>query len=195
MALAENGELIALRAFSGELAHARELLPTLDALLAEHGWARHSLGALRVDLGPGSFTGLRIGLVTAKVLALALDATLLGVDSCDAAAAASADQAWAAAPFLLALDGRRETLITRRYRRWDEPDEPSFQLCPVAELSDALPCALDAGALSSYGEQLAPLTLHPLAIPDAATLLGVSATELDPRHAVPAYGLSGVRGG
>lgn len=194
VALGEGGEVVALRAFGGDLAHARELLPTLDALLAEQGWARDSLELIRVDLGPGSFTGLRIGLVTAKVLALALETRLLGIDSCDAAAAASAGQPWAAAPFLLALDARRETLITRRYQRWDEPAEASFQLCPIAELPTELPCALDASARASYADRLAPRTLHPLGEPDAATLLRIEARELDPRHAVPSYGLSGVRG-
>lgn len=61
--------------------HGRALVPALQALLAEAGVALKDLDGLVVGLGPGSYTGLRIGLTAAKTLAYALGKPLAGLDS------------------------------------------------------------------------------------------------------------------
>ena len=87
VAIGENGALLDQAHFPEKLVHARELIPTLDRLLLAAGWRPRELDRLVVSIGPGSFTGLRIGLAAAKVLALELQATLIGVDSIDVLAA------------------------------------------------------------------------------------------------------------
>jgi len=70
---------------------ARSLLPTIETALAEHGWRPKELELICVTTGPGSFTGLRIGVVTAKTLAYATGARLVGVHTLTAIAAGVED--------------------------------------------------------------------------------------------------------
>ena len=69
----------------------RALLEDVDALLAAAGASPRDLAALVVGTGPGSFTSTRIGLATARGLALALDLPVAGVSTLDALAAAAED--------------------------------------------------------------------------------------------------------
>ena len=62
------------------LQHAESLLPLIERLLVDCGLRKEAIGRVSVNLGPGSFTGLRIGLATAKGLCQALDLLLVGVD-------------------------------------------------------------------------------------------------------------------
>ncbi len=64
------------------------LLPALSEALEEVGWARGDLDAVAVGVGPGRFTGLRVGLATAKGLAVALRIPLIALDSLRMLAAA-----------------------------------------------------------------------------------------------------------
>lgn len=64
--------------------YSRTILPALLELLAREGWSVQDLALIAVDIGPGSFTGLRIGLSVAKGLAWAAGKPLLGVSSLDA---------------------------------------------------------------------------------------------------------------
>jgi tRNA threonylcarbamoyladenosine biosynthesis protein TsaB len=66
--------------------HGRTLVPAVRDLLAEAGLAVRDLGAIAVGLGPGSYTGLRIGITAAKTLAYAAGKPLLGFDSLEAVA-------------------------------------------------------------------------------------------------------------
>lgn len=61
--------------------HGRRLLPTVAGLLRAAGLAPRDLDAVAVGLGPGSYTGLRVGLTAAKTLAYALGRPLVGVDT------------------------------------------------------------------------------------------------------------------
>jgi len=65
---------------------ARDLVPWCERLLAELGLGPQDLGAVAVDIGPGSFTGTRIGVATAKALAQALGIPLFGIPSLDVVA-------------------------------------------------------------------------------------------------------------
>lgn len=67
--------------------HNRRLLDGVDRLLAEAGWALEDVDAFAVTTGPGSFTGIRIGLSTMKAMAWALDKPLVGVGTLEALAA------------------------------------------------------------------------------------------------------------
>ena len=67
--------------------HTRELAPAVDVLLARHDVSADGLAGVAVALGPGSYTGLRIGLAFAKGLASATGAAVVGVPTLDIVAA------------------------------------------------------------------------------------------------------------
>ena len=81
-ALVDDGEVLGER-----VSRASTLLEDVDALLRQAGAHPSDLGALAVGIGPGSFTGIRIGLAAARGLALALDLFAAGVSTLDALAA------------------------------------------------------------------------------------------------------------
>ena len=81
-ALVDDGELLGER-----VSLASTLLADLDALLRQAGAQPRDLDALAVGTGPGSFTGIRIGVAAARGLALALGVTAAGVSTLDALAA------------------------------------------------------------------------------------------------------------
>ena len=81
-ALVDDGEVLGER-----LSRAQTLLEDVDALLRQGGAHPSDLGALAVGIGPGSFTGVRIGLAAARGLAVALDLGGAGISTLDALAA------------------------------------------------------------------------------------------------------------
>ncbi|HEY5488654.1 MAG TPA: tRNA (adenosine(37)-N6)-threonylcarbamoyltransferase complex dimerization subunit type 1 TsaB [Candidatus Limnocylindrales bacterium] len=86
-----DGALVGQRQWLSHHRHGEELLQRVDELLAEAGVARRDLSGVVVGTGPGSFTGLRIGLATAKTVAYSLDIPIVGVSSTLALAAATTD--------------------------------------------------------------------------------------------------------
>lgn len=67
--------------------HAEEITPMVGAVLATAGWTVADVDALAVDVGPGRFTGLRVGLATVRSLALAIGAPVVGITSLELLAA------------------------------------------------------------------------------------------------------------
>ncbi len=87
-------------------------MPTVDRLLAQVGWAAGGLELVAVTEGPGSFTGLRIGVTTAKALAYAAGAQLIGVNTLEVIAqqAEPLDR-----PLWAVLDAQRGELFAARF--------------------------------------------------------------------------------
>ncbi len=81
--LARNGELAALRESSDERDHARRVAVYTNEILKGHGIDASDLDAVAVSKGPGSYTGLRIGVSFAKGLCYGLGIPLIGVGSLD----------------------------------------------------------------------------------------------------------------
>lgn len=83
----KDGEVLASLGLSSNVTHSRRLLTSIEWLMAEVeiGWA--DIDGIGVSLGPGSFTGLRIGMATAKGLAMASGLGLIGVSTLDSLAA------------------------------------------------------------------------------------------------------------
>jgi tRNA threonylcarbamoyl adenosine modification protein YeaZ len=86
-----DGQLVGERRWVSEHRHGEQLLEQLDSLLAEAGVERRDLTAVVVGVGPGSFTGLRIGLATAKTIAYSLDVPIVGISTSEALALGCSD--------------------------------------------------------------------------------------------------------
>jgi tRNA threonylcarbamoyladenosine biosynthesis protein TsaB len=91
---------------------AQVLAPTLEKLLAEVGWPPRAVELVAVANGPGSFTGLRIGVTTAKTFAYAAGAQIQAVDTLDVLAAQTP---WANAKLWTILDAQRQELFVARF--------------------------------------------------------------------------------
>jgi tRNA threonylcarbamoyladenosine biosynthesis protein TsaB len=85
-ALWADGGLLASFALVAGQRHAEVLMPAVDGLCRRTGTSRDDLEAVAVDVGPGLFTGLRVGLATARAIAAALDLPAAGVTSLEALA-------------------------------------------------------------------------------------------------------------
>ncbi|MET7439207.1 tRNA (adenosine(37)-N6)-threonylcarbamoyltransferase complex dimerization subunit type 1 TsaB [Streptomyces sp. NPDC004082] len=124
--------------------HGELLLPAVDRVLAEAGTGLDSVTGVVVGVGPGPYTGLRVGLMTADTFGLALGVPVHGLCTLDGLAYASGlDE-----PFVVATDARRKEVYWARYAdartRVSEPavDRPA----EIAEAVAGLP-AVGAGAL------------------------------------------------
>ncbi len=119
--VADDGTTLATRSTGEPRRHAELLTPLIDQVLTEAGVARDELTAVVVGTGPAPFTGLRVGLVTARTLGLALGVPVHGVSSLDAIALATADAARGEAGAGLGGPGsglgRREILVVTDARR------------------------------------------------------------------------------
>jgi len=87
VALLEDDRLMAEASYDAKGSRGGLLLPTVDRVLRKAGMAAKDLDAVAVSIGPGSFTGLRVGLATAKGLALGIGAAVVGVSTLEALAA------------------------------------------------------------------------------------------------------------
>jgi tRNA threonylcarbamoyladenosine biosynthesis protein TsaB len=157
--------------------HSELLTPMIAKILADAGASRTDLTAIAVGVGPGPYTGLRVGVVTARVLGSVLHLPVSGVCSLDiiaasAVSAVSAVSAAPAGPFLVATDARRKEVYWARYdaagRRIAGPHVGQASAIPDAA---GLPVAGAGGPLypEAFGELIGP------AYPDARTLCGLVA--------------------
>ena len=86
IALVEDGKLIAQNIQHAGLTHSKTLLPLTHSLLCDMGRSIQDIDQIAVAHGPGSFTGIRIGMATAKGLAMGADKPLIGVSTLEAMA-------------------------------------------------------------------------------------------------------------
>lgn len=113
VALLEDQRLIACLEHEQPNSHAERLLPMVEQLLTEAGWPKSSLDRLGVGVGPGSFTGLRVGIALAEGLSVGLDRPLCGVGSLRAMAFGALAEHPGACCAL--LDARRDELFVAVY--------------------------------------------------------------------------------
>lgn len=118
LALAGDGGLMGEDTFPAGRSHLELLLPAIQRLLAENARDKSDLRAIIVGTGPGTFSGLRVGVATARALAQGLAVSLYGSGSLDALAAGLA--AATDSPGLLpVIDARRGQVFSRLFTRDD----------------------------------------------------------------------------
>jgi tRNA threonylcarbamoyladenosine biosynthesis protein TsaB len=116
VALHDGHSVLAARSGEPSPRHVELLTPLISEALTEIGAKPAELTAVAVGVGPGPFTGLRVGLVSARALGLALGLDVLGVCSLDAVAAGAVSGGLDAAEFLVAIDARRREVYWARYQ-------------------------------------------------------------------------------
>ncbi len=162
-ALAEENRLIAEWTVQKKLTHSEQLIPHMDALLQEAGVFKKDITAVACSVGPGSFTGLRIGLATAKTVARLWGAALVGVDTTEALAW----NFYGADTFVLPLlDAQRGNVYVALYGAFDSFWQEA-PLC-VAPVDDVIAAAISHGgpvvacgeAADLYQEKLSAASLR-----------------------------------
>jgi tRNA threonylcarbamoyl adenosine modification protein YeaZ len=161
--------------------HGEQVAPMISAALARVGAIRQDVTAVAAGVGPGPYTGLRVGLVTARTLGLALGIPVYGACSLDVLAVEAVDTA--GEPVVATIDARRKELF------WAEYDEEGRRLGelhvdrPVALAERLDPRLLVVGAGPRIYPDAFPRTAGPER-PSAATLAVAVAEErvelLDP---------------
>ncbi len=155
---------------SVELTHKRrhnvELIPTIDELCKKHGVTPSAIGQVYVSLGPGSFTGLRVGITTAKMLALAGGVELFGIPTLDVLAENAPPEAEGADHVAVCLNLKRETVHSCVYKReadgWQAITESGLRT--IDDLLSRAPRPLHL-----IGEKLPPI---PDRLKEGVTVLG-----------------------
>lgn len=113
VALHDGEQVVATWGSEESMRHGETLAPGIDRVLRDAGAISRDVTAVAVGAGPGPFTGLRVGLVTARTLGFALDVPVYAVCSLDVLAADAIDAGLD--EFVVATDARRKEVYLARY--------------------------------------------------------------------------------
>lgn len=186
--------------FGAELNHAVELLPTIDQLTSRQGWPAGGVDHFYVSAGPGSFTGLRIGITVARALALAAGARVVAVPTVDVLAVNALDLPDPPANLAVVLDAKRRQVYAAVFRLVDDRYQKTVDACVMtpAELLARAPrplAVLGEGvdyhrqALTGSDVDLLPAERRPRA--EVVYQLGWQLAEAnqfaDPKALIPIY--------
>jgi tRNA threonylcarbamoyl adenosine modification protein YeaZ len=115
VALHDGERVVASATRVDPMRHGELLAPLITEVLSEAGVVRQDLTAVAVGVGPGPFTGLRVGLVTARTLGAVLEIPVYGVCTLDVLAIEAVDTGAVTGPFLVATDARRKEVYWASY--------------------------------------------------------------------------------
>ena len=125
VALHDGADVVAEASAAHPMRHGEQLAPLIDRVMSQVGVVRQDLTAVGVGVGPGPFTGLRVGLVTARTLGFVLEIPVYGLCTLDVVAVEAADTGTVAGDFVVATDARRKEVYLAWYaasgRRLDGP--------------------------------------------------------------------------
>ncbi|PWN04722.1 tRNA (adenosine(37)-N6)-threonylcarbamoyltransferase complex dimerization subunit type 1 TsaB [Nocardioides silvaticus] len=115
VAVHDGEDVVAELASSETMRHGEQLTPLVDEVLRRMTITARDLTAIAVGVGPGPFTGLRVGLVSARTMAYVLEVPVYGVCSLDALAIEAVDSGTVTGPFVVASDARRREVYLATY--------------------------------------------------------------------------------
>ena len=115
VALHDGEDVVAELVADRPMKHGEQLAPLISDALSSVGVVRQDLTAIGVGVGPGPFTGLRVGLVTARTLGFVLEIPVYGVCSLDVLAIEAVDTGAVSGDFLVATDARRKEVYLASY--------------------------------------------------------------------------------
>lgn len=136
LALVKDHKLISKYCFRVRTSLSQELLPSINLILNNSRLNQHDLGSIAVASGPGSFTGLRIGIATAKSLSLALHIPVFGVPTFDAMVYTLPKLPYDICPM---IDAKKKEIFAAVYR-WEE--EGKKKVIPEMATSPQALCAM-----------------------------------------------------
>jgi tRNA threonylcarbamoyladenosine biosynthesis protein TsaB len=131
VALHDGEDVVVEHTSEQRMKHGEQLAPLIERSMDAAGIVRQDLTAVAVGVGPGPYTGLRVGLVTARTLGFVLEIPVYGVCSLDVLALEAVDTGAVQADFVVATDARRREVYLASYdangRRLDGPvvDKPA----------------------------------------------------------------------
>lgn len=194
VALWQDGEIIENRFEAMMRGQAEALVPMIAGVLQDTDTPAKNLGLLAVTVGPGAFTGLRIGLATARGMALATDIPCLGLTTTEVIAHAVDDILIPDGCLLVALDSKRSDLYVQLF---------SHEKVPLGEAEAVEPASMSQWLQNAPGpiyivgdaqaQALAALADSPIKafaveakeVPDAAVMARLAANRWSPDEKIP----------
>jgi tRNA threonylcarbamoyladenosine biosynthesis protein TsaB len=135
LALAEGDAILAVRHLEESRRHARDLAPAVSEMLAAQRWRPADLSAVIVSRGPGSYTGLRVGLISAQMFAYATGCQVIAIDTFAAIAA----QAPPSVRELAVLaDAQQEKVYVQRFGRSRDEQWQAVSELTIESFADLL---------------------------------------------------------
>ncbi|MFM7565521.1 MAG: tRNA (adenosine(37)-N6)-threonylcarbamoyltransferase complex dimerization subunit type 1 TsaB [Flavobacteriales bacterium] len=163
VALSSNGETVgSIEEYSDDFIHGEALTTLINAILDEHHTRKEALEAISIAIGPGSYTGLRIGLATAKGMCLGLGIPIIPISSLASLESLALSQ-YANRPIISVFDARRDEVFCR------------IRSAEGRVVLEDAPLVLDKESFSSlenpicigeHLEKVAELTSHPTLVLD-----------------------------
>lgn len=199
VALAMGARVIGGSRFRTLKGHAGWLMPLIDAAVKEAGRLPTDIDVIAAGIGPGGYTGVKVGVSTAKAMALALEAPLVGVPTLDLLAAHAPA---GAAHVLSCMDARQGLVYAAGYRAEDgrlkrmteylclEPGEiaplvADMEAPHVAAVGHVPQGAVEAA--QAAGINLSVTAADPVGFPSAEKLIGLACEMLERGEAGDAF--------
>lgn len=184
-AVLKEGAVLAARSEAMARGHQERLAPLVAEVMAEAGVGFDALDRIGVTVGPGSFTGLRVGLAFAKGLGVALGRPVIGVGTLEALAASGAPAGVAVA----VIDARREQVYLQAFQdgRALAPPEAIALADAPARLAGLTPDRLVGPGAPLLAERFPAAGVDARPGPDPVALARLAAVAPDDRPARPVY--------
>ncbi|MBD3308895.1 tRNA (adenosine(37)-N6)-threonylcarbamoyltransferase complex dimerization subunit type 1 TsaB [candidate division KSB3 bacterium] len=173
VAILTEDRLIAEYTLNSRTTHTERLLTTVDQAVQAAGLTIQAMDGIAVTIGPGSFTGLRIGVTTAKSLAYSLQKPIVGIPSLDALASHFLFSDLLICPI---LDARKHEVYTAFYRN---TGAHVHRLCDYAVIAPEKLLGDITEPVVFLGDGVVPYRAH------IESMLGASARFADPAHLLP----------